>query len=177
MISVRLRVLPVLVVLALGATAGCSEEEPVPDDGSQAVPLAGLGAQLDADGVDVVSADVPDLATADEVTQALDDAGVASPEASTPDSGTTDDALALEPTATAGLLSLVADGQETTVVLVFTDPSAAAVFAAGDPDVFDDTALEETREAFLSGNLVGYTGPARGRPARLRAALETLAGA
>ena len=86
------------------------------------------------------------------------------------------DVLAFDPTATAGLLDVVGDDPGTTLALVFTTPDAAAVFAAADPEVFSDAAVERSREAYLAGNVVGYATPDGDGATRLRAALESLVG-
>ena len=167
--------LTVLAALALGAS-GCSGEEPLLDDGTQAVPLAGLGPDIEAAGVTVIEEASPVAATTDEVVAALVDLEVVTPEAVTGDESS--EVLALDPDATAGLVGHVVDGPGTTVVLVFSGPPAAAVFAASDPEVFADDALEPDRAAYLTGNLVGYAGfagPQDGTVARLRSALSALA--
>ncbi|MFB9314237.1 hypothetical protein [Nocardioides plantarum] len=171
----RLPVVAVVLALAWGAT-GCSDEPPPYEDGAQGVPLAGLGPELDAAGVDVVVADRPQDATSDQVVAAVEDAGVADVSAAAPD----DDlpALAVDGGGTAGLLALVGPdpGAEkvTTVVLVFASPEAAAVYAAGDPEVFGDAALETRRTDLLSGNLAAYA-VGTGSTTRVRQALEALA--
>ncbi len=176
MSRVRLSALALLAVLAVGTT-GCSSEEPPPlDDGSQTVPLAGLGPQVEDAGVEVLSTDMPVAVTTDEVVGALEDAGVTGPAAAAPE-GEDDSVVAFDPTATAGLLGLVLDEPGSTLVLVFATPEGAAVFAAGDPEVFADAASEDGRKAFLAGNLVGYAATDDGRPVRLRRALNSLGGA
>lgn len=172
-----MRRLPLAVVLAavLGLAVGCGGEEPVVDDGTQGVPLAGLGPQLESADVEVVGAETPAAATDDEVVVALERSQVLGPEAARP-ADVADDVVAFDPTATAGLLSLVSDDVGGAVVLVFTDPSAAAVFAAGDPEVFTDAAVEEARAAYLAGNVVGYASSADDHPARVRRALDALDG-
>ncbi|MCW2816946.1 MAG: hypothetical protein JWN84_4401 [Nocardioides sp.] len=167
-LSRLLRTSAVLGVLALGAGA-CSGEEPPYDDGGQGLPLAGLGSQIEDAGVDVVSPGTPSSASTDEVVDALTEADVAS--ADVVDDGA-DEIVAFDPERTAGLLDVVADGPGTTVVLVFTTPDAAAVFAAGDPEVFADAQAEAARDALLSGNLVGYA--SGDGSADLRTALESL---
>lgn len=174
MSGVTVRSLALLGVLALGVS-GCSGEEPLLDDGTQGLPLAGLSAELDDAGVDVLAADRPADATGDEVGRALEDADVASVVVTRP-ADVADGAVAFDPTGTAGLLSVVTDGPGETVVLVFASPDAAAVFAGGDPDVFTDQASQADHDAFLSGNLVGYAGPGGTRSDDLREALESLAG-
>lgn len=165
-LSRPLRAAAVIGVLALG-TGACSGEEPPYDDGGQGLPLAGLGSQIEDAGVEVLSPGTPSSADVDEVESALTEADVASPTTEG-----VDDVVAFDPERTAGLLDVVADGAGTTVVLVFTTPDAAAVFAAGDPEVFGDAQAEGGREALLSGNLVGYA--AGDGAADLRDALESL---
>lgn len=175
MVPVR-RLLPSVVLAAvLGLAVGCGGEEPIVDDGTQGVPLAGLGAELEEAEVEVVGADTPAGAGAGEVVDALVRSAVVGPEATRP-ADVADDVVAFDPTATAGLLSVVTDEPGATVVLVFTDPSAAAVFAAGDPEVFTDAATEETRVAYLAGNLVGYASSDDAQPARVRRGLDALDG-
>lgn len=159
-----------LVLSACGGQGGAYE------DGTQTVPLAGLGAEIDAAGVEVLAADTPSGATDDAVADALTDAKVVSPLAARPGDDAAAKVVAFDPTATAGLLSLVVDGPESTVVLVFASADSAAVFAAADPDVFADTVVETSRKGYLTGNLVGYAGDDSGRPTRLRRALNALGG-
>ena len=174
MAPMRLPVIAVVLAVAWGAT-GCSDEPPPYEDGAQGVPLAGLGPELESAGVDVLVADRPQEATPDQVVAALGDAGVA--DAVAADLADDLPALAVDGDGTAGLLALVGPdpGAErvTTVVLVFTSPEAAAVYAAGEPEVFSDTALEGRRTDVLSGNLAAYA-VGTGSSTRARRALSAL---
>lgn len=171
----RLPALAAAVVLAAALT-GCGGEDPPYDDGSQSVPLAGLSVQIEDAGVEVVAPERPADARPDRVVTALEDADVASPAEIAVDSDPAD-VLAFDPTATAGLLGVVGDDPGTTLALVFTTPDAAAVFAAADPEVFSDAAVDRSREAYLAGNVVGYATPDADGATRLRTALESLVGA
>lgn len=175
MSRMRLPVLgPVLALAGVLVLGACASEAPVVvDDGAQVVPLAGLGPQVESAGVDVVAADVPADATADDVESALGDAGLATPVV-TRVADVADNTFAFDPAQAAGLTAVVTDAPGTAVVLVFAAPSAAAVFAASDPDVFTDASADDGRTSLLSGNLVAY---ASARSAKVRRALEALGGA
>lgn len=171
----RRLLLPALLVVAAGALAGCGDEEVLVDDGTQGVPLAGLGPQVEDAGVEVLDAEAPAGAAPEEVVAALEEAEVAGPDATRP-ADVAEGFVAFDPTATAGLLSVVGDDAGTAVVLVFADPSSAAVFAAEDPEVFTDAATEGSRAAYLSGNLVAYAASAGDADDAVRTALDALDG-
>jgi hypothetical protein len=176
--AMRLPALATVVVLAVAGLTGCSDEPEPYQDGAQSVPLAGLGSEIDAAGVQVLSPDAPSAASAAEVVAALEDAGLAGASADT-DLAQVGDDVAIDGTGTAGLLALAGPGGTkagSAVVLVFTGPDAAAVFAAADRPVFSDRKADGARVELLSGNLAAYAADAS-TGARVRTALDALRGA
>jgi hypothetical protein len=162
----------VALLLVLGA---CSDDDaPPPDDGSQGLPLAGLRPAIESAGVDVIRPEEPAGATGAEVVAALD--GVVDDATSTLASDVDDGYVAIDPTATAGLVSVVGPERGDPVVLVFADPAAAAVFAAGDPTVLTGAGRRDP-DVYLAGNLVAFVGRESGDGDRVRLALAGLSGA
>ena len=164
-----LRGLPVLV-LSVVLVSGCSGEEGVVDDGTQAA-VVDTGRLADA-GVTVLSPDSPATAARADVVAALADAGLEVLDDDVASSGP--GGLGFDTERTAGLLASPGDGASY-VVLVFDEPASAEVFAAAEPTAFDDAALEGRRTALLAGGLVAYAGPAAA-PA-VRRALQALGAA
>jgi len=145
-----------LLPALLGLVVACGGEDPVVDDGTQGIPLAGLAPQLEEAGVEVIAVQQPAAATGDDVAAALEAVRLSSDEV---------DDLGLDDPV-AGLVTVEGDARDY-VVLVFDGPSTAAVFAAADLPV-----LAADAATYLAGNLVGV---AVGRQALVRRALRGLA--
>ncbi len=142
----------------LGLLVACGGEEPLLDDGTQGVPLAGQGAALEEAGVEVLSAAAPAGASGADVTGAL--------EAQDLPSGEIDQPADLSPAA--GLVTTRGDGD--VVVMVFDGPASAALFAV---DADPAAPGGGTVETYLAGNVVGI---AFDHGALVRRALRDLAG-
>ncbi|MEO9324085.1 hypothetical protein ABFT23_11375 [Nocardioides sp. C4-1] len=171
------RSLPALalaVALVLG-TSACGEEGPRGGDAGsgQGVPLAGVGRQVAAAGVEVISADAPSGATGTQVSTALDDAGATVADDAVLRPGDLALPLGVDGTATAGLVAAVLPDPTSgsVAVLVFATPSAAAVFASEPPSALE---AGTDRRLLLAGNLVAVSD--RGGIAAVRTALDALAG-
>lgn len=165
------------LALTLGACSG--EAGPV-DDGSYSSLQAGAPAVLGELGVALVSPDQPVLADPNDVVAVLASRRLEAETYAVRDV----DGLALDPEKVAGLFAMAGNLESPAgkdgrfVVLSFTGPEAALVFAESDSEIFDDADLEADRSAYFSGNLVAYYAPEQTNDAtdRFRAALDALAG-
>lgn len=162
MVSVRTLAITGCVVglLVLG---GCGEEPVEVDSGADSSLRAGAADRLAAADVDVVSLASPTRVSPDEVSSALDDAGLsAEPVASD------DDALSIRADQLVGIPTILGDtddlddGGSGFAAVVFAAPADAWTFAASRPEVFADAGAESDRAAYLAGPVVAFATSADG---------------